>query len=232
MTEFIQDLCNWKNTLSPTDCITILIAFLTLIATIYIPKRIMQEQTYQGLLSDCRSYDYAVAIQSVIEFFTVECKGDINNVAEKYKERFFNDIYGVKKMYGAKEIDVDTTKSIEDIQKWYDENKGKVEIAQKEPALCLHYQRRFLAQFFYQLDLCARFSRSYRKRIQRDFTTSEANLIRILIAIDEEINADDILKKSLDSDFRVRQAKYVRGMNTFLAHLYHILRESKPQMQY
>ena len=222
MAEFIQDLCNWKNTLSPTDCITILIAFLTLIATIYIPKRIMQEQTYQGLLSDCRSYDYAVAIQSVIEFFTVECKGDINNVAEKYKERFFNDMYGVPY---SKNIE------LSDIQNWYSSGY-KDSIAQKEPSLCLHYQRRFLAQFFYQLDLCARFSQSYRKRIQRDFTTSEANLIRILIAIDEEINADDILKKSLDCDFRVRQAKYVRGMNTFLAHLYHILRESKPQMQY
>ena len=146
--DFIKFICHCENTLSPTDCVTILIAFLTLVATIYIPKRIMQEQTYSSLMSDYRSYDFAVAIQGIIEFFTVECAGDIEKVGSKFKERFFRDMYVIKEGAKSATPNCNDITSIEKLREWY-----KDSIAQKEPSLCLHYQRRLLSQFFYQLDL-------------------------------------------------------------------------------
>ena len=121
--------------------------------------------------------------------------------------------------------------SMADLKKYYRKYSGEVKFTQKDPSVCLHYQRRLLAQFFNQLDWCARYSPFYRRRVQKDFTCNEAKMIRILMAMNEEIDSDEILKKDLSCDFRVRPEKSVKGLNNYLAHLYHLLNKSKPFMQ-
>ena len=53
---------------------------LAVIFAIYIPEKIKWEQRYSQLLSDYRGYDFAVAVQGVIQFFTKDCKSDVERI--------------------------------------------------------------------------------------------------------------------------------------------------------
>ncbi len=102
------------------------------------------------------------------------------------------------------------------------------EIREKSPELCLHYQRRLLAQFFYQLDLCAHSPFIGKRRVRRDFTSHEADILRLLYLMGMAVLDSDVLFKDISCDERVpRNAK---GLNCYLADLYHVLKESKPYM--
>ena len=70
--------------------ISIIQTLLSLAACILawvIPKRIMWEQTYSSLGSEYRSYDFAIAVQDIVEFFTITCQSDIEKVPHEYKKR-------------------------------------------------------------------------------------------------------------------------------------------------
>jgi|GEM_PF-1091025 len=222
---------------------TILAAIACALAWI-IPKRIMWEQTYSSLIHDYRSYDFAVAVQGIVEFFSVECENKIENIPAKYKERFLNDIYDSKdtdsKDIKSKDSDSKDSKSkdskinADDIHTMKDV-RDKVKIPERDkkisPDACLHYQRRLLAQYFYQLDLCARSIFIGKRRVTKDFTQGEAHLIRILFLIDNAIDESEILKKDISCDFRMPRHEHIRGMNTYLSHIYSVIRKSKPYME-
>ena len=206
---------------------TILAGIACVLAWI-IPKRIMWEQTYSGLIHDYRSYDFAVAVQGIVEFFSIECENKIENISAKYKERFLNDIYGSEDTKSKdSKINADDINTLEDLQK----NAKSLNFNQESPDACLHYQRRLLAQFFYQLDLCARSIFIGKRRVTKDFTQGEANLIRILFLIDNAIDESEILKKDISCDFRMPRHERTRGMNKYLSHIYSVLRKSKPYME-
>ena len=197
---------------------TILAAIACALAWI-IPKRIMWEQTYSSLIHDYRSYDFAVAVQGIVEFFSVECENKIENIPAKYKKRFLNDIYG------SEDNSIHTMKDLRENVKIPERDK-KI-----SPEACLHYQRRLLAQYFYQLDLCARSIFIGKRRVTKDFTQGEAHLIRILFLIDNAIDESEILKKDISCDFRMPRHDHIRGMNTYLSHIYSVIRKSKPYME-
>ena len=207
---------------------TVLAAIACVLAWI-IPKRIMWEQTYSGLIHDYRSYDFAVAVQGIVEFFSIECENKIENIPAKYKERFLNDIYGSEDTKSKdSKINADDINTMKDLRQ-------KVTIPKREnitpPEACLHYQRRLLAQYFYQLDLCARSIFIGKRRVTKDFTQGEAHLIRILFLIDNAIDESEILKKDISCDFRMPRHERTRGMNKYLSHIYSVLRKSKPYME-
>ncbi len=108
----------------------------------------------------------------------------------------------------------------------FTEDIGK--IREKSPELCLHYQRRLLAQFFYQLDLCARSPFIGKKRVSRDFTMHEAEIVRLLYLMGIAVLDSDVLFKDISCDERV--PRNARGLNGYLADLYRILKKSKPYM--
>lgn len=197
---------------------TVLAAIACALAWI-IPKRIMWEQTYSGLIHDYRSYDFAVAVQGIVEFFSIECQNSVKRIPLEYKKRFLSDIYGLQNTQ---------INTLEDLRQ-------KVTIPKREnitpSEACLHYQRRLLAQFFYQLDLCARSIFIGKRRVTKDFTQGEANLIRILFLIDNAIDESEILKKDISCDFRMPRHERTRGMNKYLSHIYSVLRKSKPYME-
>lgn len=177
--------------------ITLIVAVLTLIATIWIPHKIKWEQLYSSLLEEERSLDFAIALQGVIEFFVTECNNDVSQIAANYKAHFIKEITN---------------------------SKGNIN---KEN--CLHFQRRLLSQFFWQLNRCAKPLAIGKKRIARDFTSSEAKLLKILIYIGKAIEEDEggVLYKDIASDARVRKSEHYRGLNKSLAEIYHVLKESK-----
>lgn len=112
----------------------------------------------------------------------------------------------------------------------YDKNK------RISPELCLHFQRRMLAQFFYQLALCARTPYIGKNRICRDFTKGEAHIVRILILMDEAIEEDRaegnrILWQDIGCDYRVRNYENEKGINQYLSEIYSVLKNSKIYME-
>ena len=177
-----------------------------------IPKRIAWNQMYSNLLSEYRSYDFAIAVQGIIEFFVIDCKSDASKIKEKYKERFIKEIYGIEK-----EIN-----NIDEIR-----SKWCIRLLKKDSDKTLHFQRRLLTQFYADLNDCLKTSFVGSKKILKDFTKSEANIIRILYLINEAIDEDEILYKDIRCNERLSESKRVKEINKKLANLYSLLRKNK-----
>lgn len=87
----------------------------------------------------------------------------------------------------------------------------------------LHYQRRLLTQFYYQLALCAKSFSIGKKRVQRDFTSKEADLLKILFYMNDAALSSDVFIEIKTSD---RSGFSKKGMNSYIKHVYMILKES------
>ena len=186
----------------------------------FIPKRIMWEQTYSSLMSDYRSYDFGIAVQGIVEFFAVDCNYDVKNIKKEYERRFVRDVYDL-------DSDLNSTFSLETVRKEL-KTRNPPKICEKSPDLCLHYQRRLLAQFYYQLDLCARSPFIGKRRVCRDFTSREADTARLLYLMGMAVDESGVLFKDISCDERM--PRNARGLNGYLADIYHLLKASKPYM--
>ena len=76
--------------------LSLIVAVLTLIATIWIPNKIKWEQTYSSLIESYKSLDYAIAYQGIVEFFVTECKNDVENIPHFYLQHFKDEITSKK----------------------------------------------------------------------------------------------------------------------------------------
>ncbi|MBO4508626.1 MAG: hypothetical protein J5747_08295 [Spirochaetaceae bacterium] len=178
-----------------SDLIQIILFIISIAVAIWIPIKLSWEQQYSSLLDEYRSFDYAIALQGVIQFFVKECGNDADLIKERYKDRFIKEV----------------------------ENKtGTID---KEN--CLHFQRRLLAQFFWQLNECSKRFRIGKRRIRNDFTKSEAKLIKILIYMGYAIEEDPFLYKDISSSALVKKPSHQRGQNKGLSEIYQILKNSK-----
>ena len=175
--------------------VTYILPFVTLYFAIRIPIKLSWEQQYSSLLDEYRSFDYAIALQGVIQFFVKECGNDVDLIKEKYKERFFKEV---------------------------ETSPGNIN---KEN--CLHFQRRLLAQFFWQLNECSKPLRIGKRRIRNDFTKSEAKLIKILIYMGYAIDEDPFLYKDISSSALVKKPSHQKGQNKGLSEIYQILKNSR-----
>ena len=92
---------------------------------------------------------------------------------------------------------------------------------------CLHFQRRVLAQFFWQLNECAKSFSIGKRRVTNDFTNAEAKLLKILIYMGQAIDDDPLLYKDISSDALSPKPAHLKGQNKSLGHLYQILKQSK-----
>lgn len=126
---------------------------------------------------------------------------------------------------------VDCNYDVKNIKKEYERRfKEDIEkIQEKSPELCLHYQRRLLAQFYYQLDLCARSPFIGKRRVRRDFTSREADIVRLLYLMGSAAEESGVLFKNISCDERVPRS--AKGLNRYLADICRVLKESKPYME-
>ena len=126
---------------------------------------------------------------------------------------------------------IDCKSDVKNIKREYERRfrEDIKEIREKSPELCLHYQRRLLAQFYYQLDLCARSPFIGKRRVRRDFTSREADIVRLLYLMGSAVNESGVLFKDISCDERVPRS--ARGLSRSLADIYRVLKESKPYME-
>ena len=100
---------------------------------------------------------------------------------------------------------VDCKSDVKNIKEEYERRfREDIEkIREKSPELCLHYQRRLLAQFYYQLDLCARSPFIGKRRVRRDFTSRETDIVRLLYLMGSAADDSGVLFKDIFCDERV-----------------------------
>lgn len=174
----------------------------------YIPEKIKWNQFYSNLISEYRSYDFAIAVQSVVEFFTIDCDSDVTNISKKYKERFMKEIYGIEGEGSNEKI-------------------YKKKLLQKDSDKTLHFQRRLLTQFYWELDSCLKSPFIGSRHVKKDFTRGESNIIKILYFMNEAVDNDEILYKDICFDERLPTIKRAKGINKSLVHLSEELKNTK-----
>ena len=159
----------------------------------------MNFQRYTNLSSTYMGFDFAHAIQSVIEFFYKDCECDVDRIPEEYNKRFYSDFEKLK----ARKIEK------EDV---------------------LHYQRRMLTDYFYELESCRESSFRLSKMIKKDWTTSEAYVCRILVCMNKAVgdNPDIMMDISCVKNQRIPK---VKGISEYLNRLYNELKNEKKWMQ-
>lgn len=179
------------------DILTILQTILSLAACIlafWLPKKIKWEQMYSQLISDYCGYDFGAAVMGIVLFFHNDCCNNIDNISSRYKDRFYKDF----SLENSTEISLDNDKN-------------------------LHLQRRLLVQFYCQLDLCARSVFIGKRRVQKDFSSKEANLLKILYYMNEAANKEPIFM-DISTEERIRNNK--NGINSYISHIYELLKDS------
>ena len=187
------------------NVLSLFVAILTLIVTVYIPMRIMKFQRYTNLIATYMSLDFAHALQSVIDFFCNDCGYDVERIPAEYKKRFDSDMKRVMRHDNNKDITGDITK-------------------------VLHYQRRFLNNYFLELEMCRQSSMVLRRVLRKDWTANEADIVKILIHMNEAVKNDPDMFKDL-SDIEYERMPKVKGMGEYLANFYNVMRKERRWMQ-
>ena len=191
--------CSDLRTSEILSLIQIIIAIIACILAIYIPQKISWEQRYSQLLADYRGYDFGAAVMGIIIFFNKSCHNDVNQIEKEYtaifKKQFENQL---NKNYA--------------FDKYVSSEQN------------LHLQRRILTQFYWDLDQCAISHYISKKRIQKDFTSKEANLLKILYYMNDASQEDGIYMDIKTDD---RLTPNQQSINKYIKHIYNILKDAK-----
>ena len=211
-------------TISVEQMTGIIQCFLSLLACILawiIPEKIKWEQKYNSLCDVYRSMEYGAAIQAIVDFFVFDCSKDVSKIHSEYRKRFLHDFYP--------NLEVDPQEaSLEDCRKVYIDSLNK---DMTDNSKILHYQRRLLVQFFYEIDLCANSIFIGKRRIGKDYTSKEADILKILFNIDEAVKDDPVLMKDISSFESIPSPEHVKGINKGISRLYFLLKKSKREME-
>lgn len=197
-------LCCNCSSWSLADIIQTSLAGLACVLAILIPVKISWEQRYSQLLADYRGYDFGAAVMGITMFFHNNCKNDVNLIQKEYKEIFDAQFNNQLKQNLQKHLYIVPN----------DQN--------------LHFQRRLLTQFYWDLDQCSRSPFIGKKRIQKDFTSKEANLLKILYYMNDAAVTDGIFMDITTDD---RLTPNAQSINKYIKHIYNVLKYAKPYVR-
>ena len=180
-------------------------AILACFLAVYIPQKIKWEQMYSQLLSDYCGYDFGAAVMGVVFFFNQDCDRDVGKIQEKYTDWF--------------------KKQFENQIKLANPNYQNIKIEYKIPNdQNLHYQRRLLTQFYFLLDQCARTPFIGRRRVQKDFSSKEANMLKVLYYMNLAAESSDVF---MDISVDDRIPPNPKSINKYIKHIYGVLKKAK-----
>jgi len=150
-------------------------------ATFYIPEKMMNNQIYADLISEYRKPEIGEAIIAVIDFYTKDCNSDITKIEDEYLKRYEKEVAPLDK---EKRINHYIQES-----EAGDINRQDTKCNNKEFKNTLHFQRRLLSQYYYQLAALryegCRLTRLSQEKVREDFTTREAKLLRLLVEMNK-----------------------------------------------
>lgn len=150
-------------------------------ATFYIPEKMMNNQLYAGLITEYREPEIGEAVIAVIDFYTNDCNSDITRIEDEYLKRYEKEVAPLDK---EKRINhyIQESEAV-------DINRQDTKCNNKEFKNTLHFQRRLLSQYYYQLAALryegCRLTRLSQEKVREDFTAREAKLLRLLIEMNK-----------------------------------------------
>lgn len=100
----------------------------------------------------------------------------------------------------------------------------------KEISNILHYQRRLLNDYFMELEMCRESSCFLRKKISKEWTTSEAYVCKILVYMNKAIDEDSEMFMDISSIRHERMPK-VKGLSEYLIRFYNALKSESSKMK-
>lgn len=189
---------------SLSDIIQIFLAAFACFLAWFIPKKISWEQRYSQLMSDYRGTDFGAAVLGITMFFNKSCNNDINKIEDEYRKIFQAQFKN---------------------QLNPDEDNYKPEVPNDQN---LHFQRRLLTQYYWDLDQCAKSIFIGKKRIKKDFTSKEANLLKILYYMNDASQEAGIYMDITTDD---RLTPNPQSINKYIKHIYNILKDAKPYVR-
>jgi len=152
--------------------ISTIISFATLIAAIYIPSKVMVNQIFADLISDYRSPEMGAAILALFHFYVRECKEDINVISDKYKDKYNEEI---EKYLSTIDKDLHNTNNPKN--------------GDKDFSNTLHFQRRMVAQFYFNMAVLrykySLFTRLSLRKMKMWFTSNDVKLLGIILHMAE-----------------------------------------------
>jgi hypothetical protein len=178
-----------KGTQTLLTLISVVVSSATLLVAIYIPRKIMVDQQFSSLIAQYRSTEMGFAIYCLFDFYKEDCRCNPERIGDEYKKRFDKEIKNHK------------------------EGKEKI-----EPSKTLQFQRRLVAQFYWDLAKLyfeSRFPSLSRKYLLQMVGENERQLISLVLqmseANDERFVKPENIVEPPDDDV---------PMNQFLKRLY------------
>lgn len=128
------------------------------------------------------------------------------------------------------DCECDVKRIPEKYYKRYKEDFDNLKDHKIEKEYVLHYQRRLLTDYFYELESCRSSDTILRKMIKKDWTQSEAYVLRILICMNKAVDENPEIMKDI-SQIKNQRIPKVKGVSEYLFRLSKELRNSKPWME-
>jgi hypothetical protein len=141
------------------EIIMMLLSIATLLAALYIPRKIMVDQTFSSLVTQYRSPEMGFAILSIFDFYEKDCGSSPNLIEEKYIARYNREIRNP--MLLGENIDPEKT---------------------------LHFQKRMIAYFYWELAnlyFNSKFPVLSEKQLYQMVEKNERNLISLVLQMSE-----------------------------------------------
>ena len=129
-----------------------------------------------------------------------------------------------------KDCECDVEKIPEEYSKRFYSDFERLKLRKIDREDVLHYQRRMLTDYFYELESCRASSKRLRKMIKMDWTTSEACVSRILICMNKAVDENPDIMMDISS-IKHQHVPKVKGISEYLDRLYNALKDEKKWMQ-
>jgi len=178
---------------NPLNAISAAAAVIAVVLAVYIPRRIMLNQAYLQLTAEYRTPEMGAAILAVFHFYTHDCNNSVSQIAGEYKRRYDEEIGGK-----------------------LEQPEPKIDFAKT-----LHFQRRLIAQFYYDMASLRydyRFPRLSKKQLRHFFTPSETTLLSLILHMAEP--ASEVFERAGNVTFPADPDEDGAYMNTLLYRLY------------
>lgn len=106
---------------------------------------------------------------------------------------------------------------------YYRRYKEDFSPGEKDASKILHYQRRYLNDYFYEIEKCRELNSKLRKEIKDFFTRNDAFVAKILIYMNKAVDENPQIYKDITPIKRSRMPK-TKGLNCYLERLYEDLK--------
>ena len=154
--------------------ITVIMTFIIFRITDGLQKKQAASQSWESLITEYRKSDFGIAVKAVIDFYIEDCDRCLSKIRYKYIERYRKDFSNMASV-----------------------DKTVVEKSTSDKTATLHFYRRLLEEYYWQLWLCIDSEGFDSDLISQYFNKNEMNIIVIVYYMGKAASIPEIYKPIL-----------------------------------